>query len=127
MERLRPRIVSSGHEFAALAPLILIFFLSVFRLAQLTRRSETMYLGWGLGLLIYGPQLVFFWTIFGAGAIALWLVLASWLGLYFMLQRFALLKWGMLRGAPSRGSAREGKRRPAAALPRRRARRSDNG
>src|SRR4029078_11685837 len=42
----------------------------------------------------YGPQLTFFWKIFGAGAIALWMVLATWLSVFLVLQRFALLKLG---------------------------------
>src|SRR6185436_18661658 len=81
-----------AYEFAVCAPLILLFLFCMFRLAHTATRQEAMYLGWILGLLIYGPQLAFFWTIFGFGAIALWMVLATWLAVYLILQRFALLK-----------------------------------
>jgi apolipoprotein N-acyltransferase len=81
-----------AYEFAVCAPLILLFLFCVFRLAHTATRQEAMYLGWILGLLIYGPQLAFFWTIFGFGAVALWMVLATWLAVYLVLQRFALLK-----------------------------------
>lgn len=55
--------------------------------------------GWILGLFVYGPQLAFFWNIFGFGATALWLVLGTWLSIYLILQRFALLKLGPRLGA----------------------------
>jgi apolipoprotein N-acyltransferase len=58
-----------------------------------------MYSGWVLGLAIYGPQLAFFWNIFGLGALGLWLVLATWLSVYLVLQRFALLRLGPALGA----------------------------
>jgi apolipoprotein N-acyltransferase len=35
-----------------------------------------------IGLMWYGPQLGFFWTLFGPAAITLWLVLAFWVGLF---------------------------------------------
>jgi hypothetical protein len=41
----------------------------------------------------------FFWNIFGFGALGLWLVLATWLSVYLVLQRFALLKLGPVLGA----------------------------
>src|SRR5262245_35291980 len=54
-------------------PAILLFFVCVYRLGRLRTRPQAMYAGWLLGLLIYGPQLAFFWGIFGFGALALWL------------------------------------------------------
>ena len=35
------------------------------------------------GFCLYAPQLQFFWTIFGAGSLALWMVLAFWMACYF--------------------------------------------
>ena len=55
--------------------------------------------GWALGLLIYGPQLMFFWTLFGGAAIALWLVLAFWLGLFMALLRFVRERRGTTAAA----------------------------
>lgn len=47
-----------------------------------------------LGLSLYAPHLTFFWRIFGALAIALWLVLATWIGFFICLSRTAFQRWG---------------------------------
>ena len=54
-------------------PVILVFLLCMYRLAHTASRPQAMYSGWLLGLAIYGPQLAFFWNIFGFGALGLWL------------------------------------------------------
>ena len=95
--RLKWLAVAAGcfhlaYEFALCAPLIIGFLYALFRLAHVPQRRDAMILGWIAGLFIYGPQLAFFWTIFDRAAIALWLVLGTWLSLYLMLQRFALLR-----------------------------------
>jgi apolipoprotein N-acyltransferase len=79
-----------AYEFCP--PLILLFLFCIYRLAHAATRPRAMYAGWIFGLALYGPQLAFFWNIFGFGAVALWLVLATWLSIYLVLQRFALLK-----------------------------------
>ena len=81
-----------------LPPAIILFLLCVFQLSRTVNRPRAMYAGWLLGLCIYGPQLAFFYGIFGTAAVALWLVLATWLSLYLVLQRFALIKLGPLYG-----------------------------
>ena len=56
-----------------------------------------------LGFLFYAPQLGFFWSIFGAAAIALWLVLAFWIALFGITLRLVRLRFGngwMLALAP---------------------------
>jgi hypothetical protein len=56
-----------------------------------------------LGFLFYAPHLGFFWTIFGAAAIALWLVLAFWLALFVLTLRLVRVRFGngwMLALAP---------------------------
>src|SRR5262245_28235345 len=68
-------------------PLIFVFLLCMYRLGHTASRPPAMYSGWLLGLAIYGPQLAFFWNIFGVGALGLWLVLATWLSVYLVLQR----------------------------------------
>ncbi|HKQ40317.1 MAG TPA: nitrilase-related carbon-nitrogen hydrolase [Verrucomicrobiae bacterium] len=80
-------------------PAILLFLVCIFQLSRTTTRPRAMYAGWLLGLCIYGPQLAFFYSIFGFAAVALWLVLATWLSVYLVLQRFALMKFGMKYGA----------------------------
>ncbi|HWN95817.1 MAG TPA: nitrilase-related carbon-nitrogen hydrolase [Methylomirabilota bacterium] len=86
-----------AYEF--FPPAILLFLFCIYQLAHAATRPHAMYSGWVLGLLIYGPQLAFFWNIFGFAAVALWLVLATWLSAYLVLQRFALLKLGPQLGA----------------------------
>jgi len=57
----------------------------VFALVRLSHTRSVRYagrLGLVLGLALYGPQLGFFWIIFGPAAIALWLVLAFWLAAF---------------------------------------------
>jgi apolipoprotein N-acyltransferase len=76
------------------APAIFVFVICMYRLGHAASRPRAMYSGWVLGLAIYGPQLGFFWNIFGVGALGLWLVLSTWLSIYLVLQRFALLKLG---------------------------------
>jgi apolipoprotein N-acyltransferase len=80
-------------------PFIIVFLFCMFRVAQARARQHAMYAGWLIGLAIYGPQLEFFWTIFRHGAIGLWLLVGTWLGIYLVLQRFALLKLGPALGA----------------------------
>ncbi len=48
-----------------------------------------MYGGLAIGLACYGPQLGFFWNIFGAAAILLWLVCAVWIGVFLLLSHLA--------------------------------------
>src|SRR5207244_1764341 len=43
------------------------------------------YVGFAIGFGIYVPQFAFLWKIFGPAAIALWAVLAFWLGLFLLL------------------------------------------
>jgi apolipoprotein N-acyltransferase len=46
-----------------------------------------------LGLLVFAPKLTFFYTIFGALAAALWLVLAFWHGLFVVLGRWVRMRF----------------------------------
>ena len=59
-----------------LALFIVGYVVCVVQLARLRTTRQSFYVGVLTGLLCFGPQLVFFWRIFGAAAIALWLVLA---------------------------------------------------
>src|SRR5262245_27067656 len=56
------------------------------------RRTFSSLLLVGIGF--YGPQLSFFWGIFGGGAIALWLVLAFWVALFGVLLRQSREQFG---------------------------------
>ena len=64
------------------------------QLARLRTTRQSFYTGLLTGLLCYGPQLAFFWNIFGPAAIALWAVLAVWLALFVALSHVALVRLG---------------------------------
>jgi apolipoprotein N-acyltransferase len=77
---------------------LVVFLCCLFRLAGVKTSRLAFYVGMGIGLAIYAPQLGFFWRIFQAGAIPLWLILSFWLGLFQLLgwtclQRFGLVGW----------------------------------
>jgi len=80
-------------------PAILLFLFCTFQLSRTANRPRATYAGWLLGLCIYGPQLEFFFRVFDLAALGLWLVLATWLSIYLVLQRFALMKLGPYLGA----------------------------
>lgn len=67
---------------AALSFLILLFLFAFVRLSSLPTPRQAFYFGLAMGYAVYSPHLTFFWTIFGWPAIALWTVLAFWLGLF---------------------------------------------
>jgi len=77
-----------------------------YALIELTRadsRRKVFYPMLALGFLFYAPQLGFFWNIFGAAAIALWLVLAFWLALFVLTLHLVRVRFGngwMLTLAP---------------------------
>ncbi|MBE7498754.1 MAG: hypothetical protein HS113_00260 [Verrucomicrobiales bacterium] len=52
------------------------------------------YTGLAVGLGMYGPQLHFFWGLFGPAAVALWLVLAFWLALFLHVLHGVDRYWG---------------------------------
>src|SRR5260221_250492 len=79
--------------------LILLYQLCLFRLAFVATARQAFYLGLGTGLLTAAPQLTCFWSIFGISAVALWLVVAFWIGLFVALARLCLARFGNFRGA----------------------------
>ncbi len=83
-----------AYEIPAAAGLMVVFLFGLLRLAEVRTSRQAMNIGWVLGLLIYGPQLAFFWTIFGPGAATLWLVLAFWLGLFLVTLRECHRRFG---------------------------------
>ncbi|MCU0783681.1 MAG: hypothetical protein MUF81_06460 [Verrucomicrobia bacterium] len=81
-------------------PLALLIVGYVVCLVQLTRLRTmrlAFYTGLLAGLACFGPQLVFFWGIFGPAAIALWTILAFWIALFVALSHVALVRFGAKR------------------------------
>jgi apolipoprotein N-acyltransferase len=78
----------------------LLIFGYAFFLARLTDQPtvhRAFYFGLATGLFCYAPQLFFFWHIFGPGAIALWFVVAFWIGLFAAIVCGSLRRWGKAR------------------------------
>jgi apolipoprotein N-acyltransferase len=73
---------------------ILVFLFCLFHLANARNWRWAFYSGLLVGLAIYSPHLDFFWTLFGGGAVALWVVLSCWLGLFLALGRLCLGEFG---------------------------------
>jgi apolipoprotein N-acyltransferase len=72
------------------------------RLVRLTDQPtvrRAFYFGLATGFLCYAPQLFFFWRIFNAAAIVLWLVLAFWIGLFAAIVCGSIRRWGKVKTA----------------------------
>jgi apolipoprotein N-acyltransferase len=85
-----------AYTFPPLAFLIVVFLFFLFELAALSGTRQAFYFGLAVGMVVYAPHLAFFWSIFGWSAIALWAVVAFWLGLFVALARLSRLNFGRL-------------------------------
>ena len=75
------------------------YLICLMQLARLRTTRQCFYTGLAVGFACAAPQLVFFWKLFGAGATALWLVLAFWTGVFVALAHYAVARFGPVRGA----------------------------
>jgi apolipoprotein N-acyltransferase len=75
--------------FPAAGSLAVVFLLCLVELAALLSSRQAFYFGLSIGFTIYALQLNFFWNIFGAGALVLWLVLAFWIAVFLLLSSLA--------------------------------------
>ena len=85
---------SLAYAFTRCQFLIAVFLACLYPLARLGTRRRAYYFGLGIGFAIYTPHLLFFWTTFSYGSIALWYVLSFWLGLFVMLGHACLFRFG---------------------------------
>jgi apolipoprotein N-acyltransferase len=85
-----------AYSFKSCAFLILIFLYCLFRLVDVKTARHAFYIGLGIGLALYGPQLAFFWTVFQVAAVSLWVILSFWLGLFLVLGRACFLRFGFV-------------------------------
>ena len=65
--------------------LALLLPLALIRIAELRLPASAFRVAFGMGMVIYGAELLFYHNIFSYGAVALWAVLALWLGLFAVL------------------------------------------
>jgi Apolipoprotein N-acyltransferase len=64
------------------------------QLARLGSRRLAFYMGFGTGLMCVAPQLFWFFNIFGAAAVPLWMVLSLWTALFVLLAHRVLRRFG---------------------------------
>jgi apolipoprotein N-acyltransferase len=83
-----------AYSFAQCSFLIAVYLFCLFRLTHLNTPRKAFYIGLAIGIAIYAPQLAFFWNLFQGAAIALWLVLAFWIGLFLLLSQQTRKKLG---------------------------------
>src|SRR5262245_45084540 len=83
-----------AYALPACSPLILVFLFCIFRLRNVASSRKAFYMGLAIGMLLYAPQLAFFWKLFGPPATALWLVLAFWLGSFLLLAHLCEKRFG---------------------------------
>jgi apolipoprotein N-acyltransferase len=81
-------------KFPAAGLLIFGYAYFLLRLTDQPSVRRAFYFGLTTGFLCYAPQLFFFWRIFSAAAIALWLVLAFWIGLFTAIICGCIRRWG---------------------------------
>ncbi|HTY88870.1 MAG TPA: nitrilase-related carbon-nitrogen hydrolase [Candidatus Acidoferrum sp.] len=84
---------ASSH-FPAIGLLIFGYAFFLVRLAHQPTVRRAFYFGLGAGFLCYAPQLSFFWHIFSAEALVLWLVVAFWVGLFTATVCGCVRRWG---------------------------------
>ena len=84
-------------RFSAASLLIFGYAWFLLRLADQPTVRRAFYFGLAAGFLCYAPQLFFFWHIFGSAAIALWFVLAFWIGLFTAMVCGSIRRWGKTR------------------------------
>ncbi len=80
----------------------LLIFGYAYGLVKLTDQPNVrraFYFGLAAGFLGYAPQLFFFWRIFSVASVALWLVLAFWIGLFTAIVCGCNRRWGKTKAA----------------------------
>lgn len=81
-------------HFPAAGLLIFGYAYGLVKLSDQPTVRRAFYFGLATGFLCYAPQLFFFWRIFSAAAIVLWLVLAFWVGLFTAIICGCARRWG---------------------------------
>jgi apolipoprotein N-acyltransferase len=78
---------------------LLIFGYAYFlvRLTDQPNVRRAFYFGLAAGFLCAAPQLFFFWEIFHAAAIVLWIVFAFWIGLFTAIVCGSIRRWGKIK------------------------------
>ena len=86
-------------KFPAAGLLVFGYAYFLVRLTGQPTVRRAFYFGLATGFLCCAPQLFFFWRIFNAAAIVLWLVLAFWTGLFAAIVCGSIRRWGKVKAA----------------------------
>ena len=78
----------------ALFPLVIVQLSCLFALRRLATPRQAFYLGLMAGMGVYPVQMGFLWSIFGAAALPLWLILAVFYGLFVLALQRVEFHWG---------------------------------
>ncbi len=76
------------------AAAILVALPCVLMLARVRTPRQAFYVGLVAGIGMYGPQLLFFWSVFGAVAMALWLVTGLPMAVFVLLLHLMRKRFG---------------------------------
>jgi len=77
-----------AYAFPPLAFVIVGWLYGLFRLSEVGTARQAFWIGAVAALAAFVPHVAWFWTLFKFGAIALWMVLAFWIGLFVVVVRF---------------------------------------
>src|ERR1041385_2907 len=83
-----------SNHFGGLRFAMFGYLICLVQLARLSTTRRAFYAGLITGVLCVAPQLTCFWKIFGPAAIALWYILAFWIGLFTAMTSAALRRFG---------------------------------
>jgi apolipoprotein N-acyltransferase len=83
-----------AYSFDTFGFLIAVYLWCLYQLTRLRTARQVSYVGLLAGLLAFAPQLYFFWTLFGPGAIALWAVCAFWIRMFLVVGRACRERFG---------------------------------
>ena len=86
-------------NFGLLHLAIVGYVICLVQLSRMATTRQAYYAGLITGALCVAPQLICFWKIFSAGAIALWYVLGFWIGVFTATTSAALRRFGPVKTA----------------------------
>ena len=84
-------------KYPAAGLMIFGYAFALVRLSDQSTVRRAFYFGLATGFFCYAPQLLFFWRIFNAAAVVLWLVLAFWIGLFAAIVCGSIRRWGKVK------------------------------
>lgn len=93
------QIAYASTKIPAAALLIFGYAYFLVQLANQPTVRRAFYFGLATGFVCAAGQAFFFWKIFSAAAIILWLVFAFWIGLFTAISCGCILRWGRAKAA----------------------------